>query len=91
MSITTTILGGITILVPIAFFIWRLDKRAEERANTSEERAKTRHAELVTHLGTFAAILLQGQTHIQTQIINLQEGQKRILSHLTRMETEWTS
>ena len=84
MSITTTILGGITILVPIAFFIWLLDKRAEERANT-------RHAELVTHFGTFAAILLQGQTHIQTQIINLQESQNRILSHLTRMETEWTS
>ena len=84
MSITTTILGGITILFPIAFFIWRLDKRAEERA-------KTRHAELVTQIGTFAAILLQGQNRIQTQIVNLQEGQNRILSHLTRMETEWTS
>ena len=88
MDITSTILGGVTILVPIAFFIWRLDKRAEERTNTSEQRTNTRHAELVTQIGALVSILLQGQDWLQTQIIKLQEDIKQILGHLGRLETE---
>ena len=88
MDITNTILGGVTILVPIAFFIWRLDKRAEERTNTSEQRTNTRHAELVTQIGALVSILLQGQDWLQTQIVKLQEGQTQILGHLGRLETE---
>ena len=78
--------GQFAALITLFVFVWRADKRSEKRTNTSEERANTRHAELVTQIGTFATILLQGQTHIQTQIVNLQKGQKRILIHISRLK-----
>ena len=71
--------GQFAVMITLVIFVWQTDKR-------SEKRAKTRHAELVTQFGTFAAILLQGQTHIQTQIVNLQKGQKRILIRISRLK-----
>ena len=80
--------GQFAALITLFVFVWRADKRAEERTNTSEQRTNTRHAELVTQIGTLVSVLLQGQDWLQTQIIKLQEDIKQILGHLGRLETE---
>ena len=80
--------GQFAALITLFVFVWRADKRAEERTNTSEERTNTRHTELVTQIGTLVSVLLQGQDWLQTQIVKLQEGQNQILGHLGRLETE---
>ena len=66
--------GQFAALITLFVFVWRADKRSEKRTNDLR-------VELGTQMGTFVAILLQGQTH-------LLQGQTQILGHLGRLETE---
>ena len=70
--------GQFAALITLFIFVWRADKRSEKRTNDLR-------VELGTQMGTFVAILLQGQTHllqgqtqIQTQVGKLQEGQVKL-------------
>ena len=70
--------GQFAALITLFIFVWRADKRSEKRTNDLR-------VDLGTQMGTFVAILLQGQTHllqgqtqIQTQVGKLQEGQVKL-------------
>ena len=63
--------GQFAALITLFVFVWRADKRSEKRTNDLR-------VELGTQMGTFANILLQGQTQIQTQVGKLQEGQVKL-------------
>ena len=63
--------GQFAALITLFIFVWRADKRSEKRTNDLR-------VDLGTQMGTFVAILLQGQTQIQTQVGKLQEGQVKL-------------
>ena len=71
--------GQFAALITLFVFVWRADKRSEKRTNDLR-------VDLGTQMGTFVAILLQGQTQIQTQVGKLQEGQVKLAAEWARAE-----
>ena len=63
--------GQFAALITLLISVWRADKHSEKRTNDLR-------VDLGTQMGTFVAILLQGQTQIQTQVGKLQEGQAKL-------------
>ena len=63
--------GQFAALITLFIFVWRADKHSEKRTNDLR-------VDLGTQMGTFVAILLQGQTQIQTQVGKLHEGQVKL-------------
>ncbi len=79
-TLITIIASQIGLLVTLFYFIWRSDKRSEERTNTASER-------LETQFQTLFAVLQNGQTQILARMGNLEEGQTQLLIRMGNLET----
>ena len=66
--IAAIVAGQVGLLVTLFVFLWRADKRSEERTNKASER-------LETQFQTLFAVLQDGQTQILTRVTKLEEGQ----------------
>ena len=86
-TITTIIASQVGLLVTLFYFIWRSDKRSEERTNTASERLETQFQTLFAVLQNGQTHLQEGQTQILARVGKLEEGQIQLLIRMGNLET----
>ena len=86
-TITTIIASQVGLLATLFYFIWRSDKRSEERTNTASERLETQFQTLFAVLQNGQTHLQEGQTQILARVGKLEEGQIQLLIRMGNLET----
>ena len=78
--------GQFAGLIALFIFIWRVDKRSEERTNNASEELGTQFQRLFTVLQEGQTLLQEGQTQILARVGNLEMRVGNLETRMSKLE-----